>query len=105
MNKKIIQVIILFIIVIGIVSFIIIDHTGVSQNQAMALAGEHVMKVNNLTKSEISVFNISSITSNGQNGYNVSVLFVKENKTHNESYFVNGNNGNVSLLNKTNTKK
>ena len=103
-RKEIIEVVILFIILIGIayVAFSGFFGDEITEFKAMALATEHVKKEYNLSSSQVSVLNSSLITFKGQKGYNVTVFFQEGNTTHNVSYLVNTNNGSLTtIFNKT----
>jgi len=97
MRKLIIEVIILVIIMIGIISFTFIDHSGISNNKAIALVLEQVQEEHNISRSEIGIRNRSSITVNGSTFHKIDVSCFIQNKTQNMSYLVNANNGAVSL--------
>jgi len=91
-----IVVIVLVIVMIGIISYAFIDHTGVSEIKAQALVINHVAEEYNITKPEIAVISIDSISFKGYDAFNMTVSFQAENKTHNNSYIVNANNGNIT---------
>jgi len=114
-KKNVIEVIIVVIVLIGIVSFTFIDHSGISENRAIGLVKEQVKKEYNVSEYEVNIINMSSNTNNvvedffsklsGQKVYNVNVTVQAENKTHNASYSVNANNGTVSILPKSSPTK
>lgn len=98
-NKAdIIGTIILIIITIGIISYTVIDHTGISENKAQALVINNVANQYNINESEISINSINSTTFEGHSAYKIQVIFHAKNKTQNLSYIINTNNGSVSKL-------
>ncbi|MDR2966822.1 MAG: hypothetical protein LBU74_02610 [Methanobacteriaceae archaeon] len=97
-KKEIIEVIILFIVLIGIVSYAASGFFGdnYSGNKSRTLLINHIAKEYNISNSEIIVTEISPITIEGQNFYNIQVSFYAQNKTFNKSYNVNTANGTIN---------
>ena len=106
-KKEIIQVIILFIILFGIVSYTIVDHSGISQNRARGLVTHYVQEEYNISADEIYINNASSNADNmfenffkklsGNKVYKIRALFQIDNTTYNMSYFVNANTGSIKI--------
>lgn len=94
-KEEIIGTIILIIIAVGIISYAVIDHRGLSENKAQTLVINDIAKEFNISKSEIGISSIDSTTFGGHSAYEVRALFHAKNKTHNISYIVN-ENGTVS---------
>ncbi|MCL2116187.1 MAG: hypothetical protein FWH29_08200 [Methanobrevibacter sp.] len=108
MNKKIIiEVLIIYIVLVGIVSFAFVEHWGSSEVEAKALVGQYIQKEYNETEHEIQFLNTSSNTNNfvedffsklnNNKIYTVNATIYMENTTLNKSYNVNAMNGTVNV--------